>query len=299
MKRFTPILILFIAGLFSSCDDGDIIITTFEFDDATLQLCEGNQEDEFVLFKINTTVNEAISFRFFNDMFNETTITSEPIAVTIDGLDNQIIYRQFNTSITADYFCSTIPPGDIIVTNELIGTEGTAEILVQIIEEDDNDGIPAEEEDLNNNGDLEDDDSDGDGIPNYKDQDDDNDNILTSAELPNDIANDDTPRNTDGDELPDYLDPDDDNDTILTKDEDTDSNGNPRDDDDNDNGTPNYLDNTDTTETINESSKPNSVETTYRTTLDLTGLKFENTDDNFDSETFSFGFKDTTIQIQN
>ncbi|MBQ4821249.1 hypothetical protein [Aquimarina sp. MMG016] len=283
MKSFKILLFFLIISL-SSCDDGDIIVTSFEFDDATLQLCEGSKENEFVFFKINTSNNEAISFNFIDDTFSETKETASPIIIQLDD-NNKLIYRQFNVAIDNNYFCNSIPPSNIIVTEEFVSVQGNAEIIVQIIEEDDNDGVdPIVEsggidptadpdgdgvpnyldDDRNNastgnvNGLIEAGfDTDNDGIPNFKDQDDDNDNILTSIEFPDDDPDTDNPRDTDGDNIPDYLDNDDDGDKVLTINEDIDENGNPRDDDYDGDGIFNYLDNDDDDDgvlTINEDS---------------------------------------------
>jgi predicted outer membrane repeat protein len=65
--------------------------------------------------------------------------------------------------------------------------------------DDDNDGIPSEDEKGR--------DSDGDGIPDYKDTDDDNDTVPTEDEKSGDL---------DGDGIPDYLDRDDDGDGVNT-----------------------------------------------------------------------------------
>lgn len=204
-----------------------------------------------------------------------------------------------DSSIGNDYFCNTIPSRSGNLINDLKGLSGTAQITVEINKQDDNDGIAAAEEDLNKNGNLEDDDTDGDSIPNYIDQDDDNDNILTSAELPNQIPNDDSPRDSDQDGIPDYLDADDDNDGVETIREDTDQNGNPRDDDANGNGIPNYLDNTDIIPTENMPSQKNTVETTFRTTVVLLNLEFDKESKEFDTDSFTFGTIDQTIQVEN
>ena len=68
----------------------------------------------------------------------------------------------------------------VVISNESSDT-GTVIFTTQLTE-DDNDGIPAEYEDVNGNGNLIDDDTDGDGLPNYLDVDDDGDNVLTTAE---------------------------------------------------------------------------------------------------------------------
>ncbi|WP_025740184.1 hypothetical protein [Aquimarina pacifica] len=286
---------LFFLHLLSSCDDGDIIVTSFEFDEVDLELCRGSLKDEYVFFKINDDTQEAISFDFVNESFSDTTVTTTPIYIDI-GDDVHFIYRSFNSEITSDYFCGTLPSSDITILEELLIISGTAEISTSIITEDDNDGVDAEDEDVNGNGDLEDDDTDGDGIPNYKDQDDDGDNILTSVELVNDIADNDDPRDTDGDGIPDYLEEDDDNDGVLTRNEDTNQNGSPRDDRETESGELFYLD-PEFPETPIEVPPilDNTIQTTYRTIITISNLVFEDENENFEDEDFSFGYIDTTV----
>ncbi|MFD2561134.1 hypothetical protein [Aquimarina rubra] len=364
MKKLLYTLIFL--GL-AACDDGDIIVTSFDFEDVDLQLCEGANPNEFVFFKINTSVNEAISYNFSDARYSETTTTEEPIIINLENSDNSLIYRQFNNSITADYYCNNIPDSNIIVTEELVSEGGEATITNVIVSEDDNDGVASTLESPNEidpeddpdgdgvpnylddamddpeigdaNGLIEDGyDQDGDQIPNFKDQDDDNDNVLTSVEFFNIDPNDDSFPDTDDDGTPDYLDDDDDGDKVSTLDEDVDGNGNPRDDDtDNDNianyldddddgdgiltkdedtngnnnpmdddddmdGIPNYLDNN-TAEDVantnmdNPSILDNTVITIFRTTLTIRNLSLNEVNDQFTSDTFSFGFRDETISI--
>ncbi|MEL6813118.1 MAG: hypothetical protein AAFP76_17495, partial [Bacteroidota bacterium] len=72
----------------------------------------------------------------------------------------------------------------------------------------DNDGIPSVDEDLNNNQLEEDDDTDGDNIPNYADADDDNDGRPTADEIEIDADGNITYPDSDGDGVVDYLDSD-------------------------------------------------------------------------------------------
>jgi len=286
---------IFLISIMVACDDGDIIITGFEFDDATLELCNGSGEDEFVFFKINTANNEAISFDFIQNSFALDTLTEKPIVFNLNEDASNLVYRQFNVGITNAYYCSNVPSSEILVTQELKSISGVAEIETIIALEDDQDGVPAEEEDINNDGNLENDDTDGDGIPNYKDQDDDDDNILTSIELENGIADNDNPRDTDEDGTPDYLDPDDDNDGVPTINEDIDGDGSPRNDNTDNDELFNYLDldSVERNDTITPNPNNTMVQTTYRTTVEISNLKFDGTNENFDNEDFSFGFRDT------
>ncbi|MDH7446844.1 hypothetical protein [Aquimarina sp. 2201CG14-23] len=278
------LFLLLISLTIVSCDDGDIIVTSFEFDDVDLQLCKGSATDEFVFFKINTSINEAISYNFIDAEYSDTIPTTTPITFELSNTDNGFTYRQFNNTITADYYCSNIPDSNIIVTEELIGVSGQTEIINEIVNEDDNDGVASAleapdmiepDEDMDNDGvpnylDDEIDDPmigdvnnmiedgynhDDDNIPSFKDQDDDNDNVLTSVELPNNDPNDESFLDTDGDNIPNYIDEDDDGDGILTRNEDFDGNGNPRDDDYDNDGIANFLDDDDDDDgilTINE-----------------------------------------------
>ena len=298
MKKFLTfyknlVLISLITLLSYSCDDGDIIITSFEFDDSNLQICTGAETDEFVFFKINNSINESISFNFINPRYEQDSITgANPIEIALSE-NSQLIYRQYNTTITADYFCTTIPDANVTIVDELVISQGKAEIRVEIVEEDDEDGVPAEEEDINGNGNLEDDDTDGDEIPNYKDQDDDGDNVLTSAELPNDIPGDDSYRDTDDDGIPDYLDNDDDGDDIPTLQEDADGNGSPRNDDVNDNGILDYLDDTATTPHALPTEKlDNTIRTKFRTNVNFFELVAPRNAEQFNESNFDMGYID-------
>lgn len=369
MKKLFSIFILI---LLISCDDGDIIVTSFEFEDADLQLCEGAKLNEFVFFKINASVNEAISYNFVSDLYSDIAVTEAPIVIDLTENDNSLIYRQFNNPITADYYCNNIPDSNITVAKELISIEGEATITNEIVSEDDNDGVTSAEEspnqidpedDPDNDGvpnyldDAMDDpaigntdatvdrigiedgyDNDDDDIPNFRDQDDDNDNVLTSAELENDDSDDDSFLDTDGDGVPNYLDDDDDGDGISTLDEDVNGDGDPRNDDsDNDDidnyldddddgdgiltknevvniddnpldvdedgdGIPNYLDTDSTedaanTELENPSILDNTVITIFRTTLTIRNLKLNEASEQFESNGFSFGFRDRTFSV--
>jgi hypothetical protein len=110
--------------------------------------------------------------------------------------------------------------------------------------DDDDDGVPTEDEDVNGNGDLTDDDTDNDGIPDYRDDDDDNDGVPTKDEDVN-ANGDPTDDDTDNDGIPDDRDDDDDNDGVPTKDEDVNANGDPTDDDTDNDGIPDYQDDDD------------------------------------------------------
>ena len=201
--------------ILTTCDDGDIITVQLDFDD-TFEAC-----GDIVFYKTKDDPAESLSVQItspaltLEDIFEATT----PITRTINGTSNTFNYRTY-TNVTNDLFCNDIPPSEIEINEDYESTSGTVTITT-VLTEDDNDGIPAELEDINGNGDLDDDDTDGDGLPNYLDDDDDGDNVRTVTENPEysqteGLAN---AQDTDGDTIPDYLDDDDDGDGVLTRDE--------------------------------------------------------------------------------
>lgn len=230
--------LLAISFLFYSCNDGDIITESLEFDD-TFNACDLNSNDNFTVYKTKTDPFESLSFigdRTLAELFATTIdpdndllvnlVNDENVSIAINS-SNAFNYRNYDAD-PSNVFCTAIPQSSVSITNDAIATGGTAVFTVGLIE-DDNDGIPAELEDINNNGILDDDDTDGDGLPNYLDDDDDGDNVKTIDEgIVYDADTETlTARNTDEESedpdnlIPDYLDNDDDNDGVLTINEDT------------------------------------------------------------------------------
>lgn len=227
------VLCLFLCVSLYSCDDGDIITVDLDFGE-TFEAC-----GDLVFYKTKTDPNESLSLQItstnpslaLSDFTavtlenNIATLVNTEIEHSINGTSNTFNFRTYNTE-PVDFFCEDVPPSTIQITSDQESTTGNALFSIMLIE-DDLDGILAENEDLNNNGDLTDDDTDMDGIPNYLDADDDGDNVLTINEIDTENADGDNnpltnPLNTDGEDLPDYLDTDDDNDGVLTRDEEND-----------------------------------------------------------------------------
>ncbi|MCB0457625.1 MAG: hypothetical protein KDC91_07770 [Flavobacteriaceae bacterium] len=219
MQKLFSLIIL--STLFQGCNDGEIINTSFDFDNATVQFCSGS--DSFLFYKINDAKTEAISLLIQGD--SDLFITSDTTSIALNTT-NFVNYRIFNSEVTSNYFCTEVPPITPQVISEYIGNSGNV-TLITIATYDDDDGVPLSKE---FNGDT-----DMDGIPDYFDFDDDGDNVPTRLELDTENADGDNdpltnPKDTDDDGIADYLDPDDDNDGVLTIDEDANMNLNPTDD---------------------------------------------------------------------
>lgn len=225
-------LILLIPIILISCNDGDIIVTNFDFEGQEINLCRTAQVNQpgnikYVFSKINDETQEALAIEFITDepILTETT-DGTPYTITLNGTDALVSYRIFDGEVTESYFCNAIPPSSPGVTEEYVSAEGTVVITVTGDRSDD-DGIPdAAEFTLNGEEDL-----DGDGLPNIYDFDDDGDNIPTSGEgaaiTTNDEIDMENSEDSDGDGIPDFMDPDDDNDGVLTRNEDANRDNNP------------------------------------------------------------------------
>ncbi len=225
MRRF--LLGIFLI-LITSCDDGDIIVTSFDFEESSLQFCEG--ADRNVIYATNNNdVFESISLEFNNSQLDVVNGNLLPppngrVSFPLTG-NNRIVYRIYNSEVPNNYFCNVVPPSQPDVIEEWIsGTGATVTFTSRFTDETgssdpDDDGLDNLEEgwDVSGTDHL---DSDNDGIPDYLDPDDDNDNVATSAELANstnDPVTENGYRDTDEDGIPNYLDPDDDNDGVLTR----------------------------------------------------------------------------------
>lgn len=270
-------------------------MSSFNFDENTnLSLCQ--QENINVLFFVDSETNEAISFRFPDEDFEGTFTgleTIQTVEIPINS-NNQVVYRKLSASTNgADYFCQEVPPSSPQVIEEFVSTTGGMAILeIRISDQDDNDGVPAELEDINGDGNLFNDDSDGDGIPDFLDTDDDNDNVLTASEeleAVDDNGNVITDENgdvvyvdTDNDGIPNYLDDDDDGDAVLTRNEDLNACEDPEnpalnpDNDLNADGLANYL-NPNITDSFEVNVvKRNRINRSFFTQVVFTDITFEN-----------------------
>jgi hypothetical protein len=284
MRKYFFLLLMPI--LFQGCNDGDFIVTNFDFEDAQLQQC--GDATNVVFFKINPQVNESISLNIptSQELFIETGTQTFNLSTT----ESVVNYRGFDDTVTQSYYCNAIPATSPGVVLEYIGNSG----IVRLISEttlDDFDGV-----DFVNSDELSQEgfgDFDGDGIPNYHDFDDDGDNVLTSQEIGDDPLN---PRDTDLDGMPDYLDPDDDNDGILTIYEDINQNLNPADDIATPGGLPNYLDPDLAIGVVIEAYKEHVYNRTSNGTIIIDNLVLVSTQEQIIIETFTLGDID---QIRN
>ena len=176
-----------------------------------------------------------------------------------------------------------------MITSDDESTTGTAVFTISLMEDDD-DGIAAELEDINGNGDLTDDDTDGDGLPNFIDEDDDGDNVLTRLEIDMDDLDGDMnpltdPLDTDGDSIPNHLDSDDDGDGVDTIDEENDTQDQNPANDFTDPAVADYLNDLINTTVPAVAYRDHSIQQNFEVELIITGLQLSN----ITIDTFDFG----------
>lgn len=291
---------LFAVLLLISCDDGDLIVTDFDFENQQLQWC-GN-DDSQVLYNINNDqVHEAIAFRFTYNTVEPGFFATEEGQIRIPlNAENQVIYRVFDGQVENDYFCNSIPPVSPQVTEEYRSTSGGEVIITSTLKnatDHDGDGVLSEAEGMASERDT-----DEDGIPDYLDIDDDGDNILTRTE--NDVEAANTVNglpDSDNDGTPDYLDADDDGDGTITRYEDWNRNNNPA-DDQNDEGLAHYL-NPEITDSFQvDTFRENLISRGFRYLVTIENLSLVNQGGDGEQirlENYELGFIDSPAQQYN
>ncbi|HLU51024.1 MAG TPA: hypothetical protein VKZ42_02585 [Flavobacteriaceae bacterium] len=121
-------LIFAFAFVLNACDDGDLIVTSFDFEEINLKQCGtlGN----YVFFKINNDNFETLSLRLQTTdsiLFKEDTVS-----YTLSALTNTVNYRLYDDNIPESYFCSSVPPLTPKITTDYISESGTVTIQTRI-----------------------------------------------------------------------------------------------------------------------------------------------------------------------
>ncbi len=125
MKRIVNLLVL--ALLLNSCDDGNLVLETINFEDATTQICNTNN----IIYKLKK--KEALLLEIPSNSFvNEPTTIGVPTEITISG-SNRVVYRFYNGNVAANNICETIAPATPYVIDQWTATGGTIQITTTAI----------------------------------------------------------------------------------------------------------------------------------------------------------------------
>ncbi len=126
MRNFFLSLVL-VLGL-SSCNDGDIIVTSLDFEDITFDIC--GDVGDYVFFKINNVNLETLSFQLRSP--DSILSIQDTLNFNIDAVTNVVNYRTYRDEITPNYFCNSIPPLTPEVRQNYTSTQGTATVATRI-----------------------------------------------------------------------------------------------------------------------------------------------------------------------
>ena len=136
MRKLSCLIVLLF--LFSSCDDGEIIVTTFDFEEETFELCS-NGRDKFLYHVKNEDIFETLTLQLNSAQFalgdDQLVLTEETVRVSLSG-NNEITYRTYDAAVPTArnaYFCSLNPPSTPSVLQEYRSVGGTVIIRSVLI----------------------------------------------------------------------------------------------------------------------------------------------------------------------
>lgn len=118
MKKLVLFFALF-AGF--SCNDGDLDISSFEFQDE-VNICGVTQ---YTLYRLSTDEQrEALIVTLTDQQVRKDEDIVAPVNVTENG-NYTVTYRLFKDKVTDDYFCAAVPPVEPTVVKDWRGVSGT------------------------------------------------------------------------------------------------------------------------------------------------------------------------------
>lgn len=130
MNRLLAILLF--SSFLQSCDDGDIILTNFNFENAPLKTC--GDIGNYVFYKENPQVFESLSLRLGT---TDSIYKTEGLKTyELTGTSNYVNYRSYDGALGNSYFCNSIPPISPKVESDYLASSGTVEIYVTFNYED-------------------------------------------------------------------------------------------------------------------------------------------------------------------
>lgn len=121
MKKYTCLLLF--ALFLNGCDDGDLTVEEFDFDDVTtISSCTGSEINE-VIYKLKD--QESLVLQIPKTILKNEVIGNGVQEITIDNTTNKLSYRAYDGPVTSANICDAIRPVNPNVTNEWNATGGT------------------------------------------------------------------------------------------------------------------------------------------------------------------------------
>lgn len=124
MKHLLALIL--ILPFFYSCNDGDIIVKDFNFDNVSLKTCEGI--GNYVFYKENTQSQESLSLQIgTRENLYENAGTQ---TFSLNSSNSFVNYRRYDGPLGNNYFCNNIPPSTPKVIEEYTAVSGYAMVIV-------------------------------------------------------------------------------------------------------------------------------------------------------------------------
>jgi len=118
MKKIV-LLVFLTFGL--ACDDGDLDISSFEFEDE-VTLCGTNN---YTLYRLSSNdQRESLIVTLTDRELRKDEDPVQPVGISLTG-DYTVTYRLFDEKVTDDYFCAPVPPVEPNVVKDWRGVAGT------------------------------------------------------------------------------------------------------------------------------------------------------------------------------
>ena len=115
------IVLFFVLLIGFSCNDGDLDISSFEFEDE-VSICGTTQ---YTLYRLSTgEQRESLIVTLTNQQIRKDEDIVVPVSVTENG-DFTVTYRLFEDQVTDNYFCAAVPPVEPKVQKDWRGVSGT------------------------------------------------------------------------------------------------------------------------------------------------------------------------------
>lgn len=127
MRHLSWPLFLFVI-LFSSCGDGKISLSNFDFEGSTLETCENNNSRVF--FKRNSNSPESLSLSIIKT--DSIYYKTDTLYYQLDGGLSRLFYRLHDEPIKESYFCQAVPPTSPKTEQEYVSDSGTAIVYVLV-----------------------------------------------------------------------------------------------------------------------------------------------------------------------
>jgi len=125
MKKLIGVFIF--CFLLHSCDDGDIVVETINFDNITAVKCANKQ----IVYKIRD--DQTLQINLTTDEYNRLFINEPGTRFIPISNSNTVRYRFYNGTVSQDNICNDLQPATPTIISEWIGANGQISVTTTVI----------------------------------------------------------------------------------------------------------------------------------------------------------------------